>query len=290
MVLRQSAISLLVNCIVVADIRHRGYRHRHAIKIRVAKNRIEARGTSTAPSPDADAGRIDEWPFDDRPDSVSLILRVQHTHPAVDRLAPRSASRSRGASIVYANDNVTLLPQHRVPHTAEPSPCVEHGLPPGFAVDMKQHRVAFLRVEVGRLDHPAVELHTIADIHAEELRLALSKFAQSLLQVSIINQHSQLRVLWQPDDLHHRGHGEGRISMDRQIAAGRNEVAVRTRLACRGKFLGRPGAVEPRTEKVTLSRVVRRCRKIEPAASLNNPLDADYIITARCNASHILAV
>src|SRR5215475_6648835 len=150
MVLRQAAITLLVDRIVVADVRHRGDSHRHAVKIRVTENRIEARGTSAAPSPDADTARINEWPFDNGPDSVGLILRIQHAHPAIDSLAPCTASRRRRAAIVYTNDDVPLLRQHRVPNNAYSTPCVEHSLPPRFAIYIKKHRVAFLRIEVRR--------------------------------------------------------------------------------------------------------------------------------------------
>src|SRR5262245_33052045 len=136
MVLGQAAITLLVDRIVIADIRHRGDSHRHAIKIRVAENGIQARRASAAPSPDADTARINEWPFADCPDGVRLILRIQHTHMAVDRLAPRPASRSRCATIVYAYDNVTLLRQHCVPDKPYPAPFVEYGLCPWFAIYM----------------------------------------------------------------------------------------------------------------------------------------------------------
>ena len=161
-----------------------------------------------------------------------MILRIQHANPAIDRFTPGSAARRGGAAIVYAHDDVALLRQHRMPH-ATAAPGVERRLPPGLAVDVKEHRVAFLRIEAGRLDHPAVKLHAFAYVDAEELRRTWFELAETFLQFVIVDQRPHTGVLRQADDLYGRNPRERRIDVNRQVATRRENVMMTTRLACR---------------------------------------------------------
>src|SRR2546423_14786474 len=119
-----------------------------------------------------------------------------------------------------------------MPH-AIAAPLVERGLSPRLAVDVKKHRVAFLRIEVGRLDHPAVKLHAFAYIDAEELRRAWLEFAKTLSQFVIIDQRPHTGVLRQANDLGGRNSRERRIDVNGQITARRENVMMITRLVCR---------------------------------------------------------
>src|SRR5207248_8895001 len=113
--------------------------------------------------------------------------------------------------------SVALLRQHRMPH-AVAAPLVERRLSPRLAVNIKEHRIAFLRIEVGRLDHPAVELHAFAYVYAEELRRAWLEAGETLLQLVIIDQRPHPGVLRQADDVDGGNPREGRIDVNREIA------------------------------------------------------------------------
>src|SRR6266567_5855186 len=173
MILRQPAITLLVDCVVITNVGNRRDRHRHAIEIWIAKDRIKTGRTSAAPTPNTDARRVNEWPFADGPGGVCLILRIKQSHFAIDRLAPGPAARRRRAAIVDTEDYVALLRQHPMPHKRPSAPIVNNGLRRRFAIDIKQNGVMFVRVKIRRLDHPTVQLHAFANIDTEELRQRL---------------------------------------------------------------------------------------------------------------------
>src|SRR5678815_4452925 len=67
MVIRQSAVSLLVNRVVVMKIWNRRDSHSRRINVAVTEHRIERRRAAATPTPDPDARRIDERPLRDRP-------------------------------------------------------------------------------------------------------------------------------------------------------------------------------------------------------------------------------
>src|SRR5262249_60444660 len=117
--------------------------------------------------------------FDCGSGRVGLVECVADGYLRVNGFSPGSAARGRRAAVVDADDEISLLRQHRMPHLGSASPRIEHCLPPRFAVDVKERRVAFLWIEVRRFDYPAVELNAITDRHAEELRLALPELAEA---------------------------------------------------------------------------------------------------------------
>src|SRR5687768_11211963 len=142
----------------------------------MTKQRVQRRRTAAAPAPNADASRIDVRKLRDRTRGRSLIARVNDTHLAINDLAPRAPTRRRRAAVINTHHDVTLLGQHRMPHPIAAAPTIQNRLSPRLAVNMKQHRILFLAVETGRLDHPAVELHAIADVNFEKLSRGWPQF------------------------------------------------------------------------------------------------------------------
>jgi len=140
MILRQAAVTFLVDRVVVAQVGHRRDRHPHLIKVRIAKHCVESRCPSAAPAPHTNPRRIDERPRPDDPRCTSLIPRIHYSHFTIDNLAPRSASRGRRSAIVHAKHDVALLSKHPMPHQPVSAPPVEHRLRPRLAVNVKQHR------------------------------------------------------------------------------------------------------------------------------------------------------
>src|SRR5262245_15913036 len=102
-ILRQAAIALLIDRIVITNIGDRRHGHRRLVKIGIAEDRVQAGRPSTAPAPDADARSVDERPLDDGPYGVGLIERIAYANLAVDGFAPRAAARRGRAAIVHAH-------------------------------------------------------------------------------------------------------------------------------------------------------------------------------------------
>ena len=146
-------------------------------------------------------------------------------------------------------------------HTAR-TPSIEYRLIPRFAIDVKEHWVAFLRVKIRRLDHPAVKLHAFApvsvtDAYFEKFLRALFELVQPFLQFAVINQRPHVGVLRQTDNLGNRWLLESRIGVNCQLAARRNVVIVRAWLTGRRQAFSFAVAVEPHTEEIFLRRVLR---------------------------------
>ena len=57
-----------------------------------------------------------------------------------------------------------------MPEIIGAAPVVQDRLRRWLAVDVKENGIAFVGIEVRRLDDPAVQLDAVADVHAEELR------------------------------------------------------------------------------------------------------------------------
>src|SRR6266567_5986969 len=74
MILRQSAISLLIDRVVIAKVRNGRHRFARAVEIRITEHRVQSRGAAAAPSPNSDPRRVNKRPFDDCLDGVCLIL------------------------------------------------------------------------------------------------------------------------------------------------------------------------------------------------------------------------
>src|SRR6266568_4204687 len=74
MILRQSAISLLIDRVVIAKVRNGRHRFARAVEIRITEHRVQSRRATTTPTPDSYARGIDKGPFDDCLDGVCLIL------------------------------------------------------------------------------------------------------------------------------------------------------------------------------------------------------------------------
>src|ERR1043165_5187738 len=204
MILRQRAVALLINRIVEADVGNRRNRHSHLIQAGVTKQSIERRRSAAAPSPNRDPVRIDERPLIDRAHGVSLILGIYYSLLPIENLAPGASARRRRAAIVNAHYDVAVLRQQPVPHEVSAAPLVQNSLRGGFAIDVKKNRVAFMRIEIRRLDHPAIKLHPVADIDAKELARALLQPGQPLAQFFVVDQRSHGGVLWQSNDIEDR--------------------------------------------------------------------------------------
>src|SRR6185369_14672837 len=146
-------------------------RHRHAgrINIRVAKHRVQRRRTAATPSPDSDPAWIYERPLCDRTCGRSLVSGIHDSSLAIKYFSPCAATRRWCATIVDTHHDVSLLCEHAVPQSGSAHPDVERSLSPRFGVSVKQHRITLLRIEIGRLHHPSVELHAVADVDLEEL-------------------------------------------------------------------------------------------------------------------------
>src|ERR1044071_3872996 len=128
MVLWQPAVSLLVNRVVVMNVRHGRDGYASCINIGIAEHRIECRRTAAAPTPDRDPSRIDERPLRDRARRRSLVTRIHNAHLAIDDLAPRTATRRGCAAIVDAHHDVTMLREQLVPEIIPTKPRIEYGL------------------------------------------------------------------------------------------------------------------------------------------------------------------
>src|SRR5687767_8643594 len=87
----------------------------------------------------------------------------------MDDLAPRTATRSRCAAVIDAAGHVACLRQNPMTHPVATSPTVQHPLTPPFAISIPHHPITFLRIEVGRIDPPAVQLHPLADVAFDKL-------------------------------------------------------------------------------------------------------------------------
>ena len=129
--------------------------------------------------------------FANRARRRSLITRIHYPHLAIDDLSPRTTTRRRRATIIDAHHEVSLLRQHLVPQRFSPAPAIHHRLSPRLAVNMKQHRITLLRIEIVRLHHPAVELHAFTDIDFEKLRRRLFQLRQTILHLAVIDQRSR---------------------------------------------------------------------------------------------------
>src|SRR6185503_608159 len=137
--------------------------------IRITKHRIKRRRAAAAPTPNRDPRRVDKRPLVDRPDCIRLVLRTDDPYFAIDDLAPAAAARRRRAAIVDAHHDVTLLREQPVPHKVKAAPLIEYRLSGRFAIDVEQNRIALIRIEIGRLDHPAIKLHAFANVDPKEL-------------------------------------------------------------------------------------------------------------------------
>src|SRR6185369_3649198 len=168
-ILRQAAVSLLVNRVVIPDIRNRRHRQPNLIDIWITKHRIQRRRSPTAPTPDTYSARIHKRPFANSSRGVRLILRIHNPQLSVNYFSPQPATWCRSASIVDTHHDVTLLGQHHVPQFISPTPAIEDGLSPRFAVHIAEHRILLLWIEIRRLNHPAIELHTFAYVDLEKL-------------------------------------------------------------------------------------------------------------------------
>src|ERR1044072_2098703 len=257
MILGQPAISFLVNRVVVMQIGHWRDRDSRRIHVRVTKHSIQCRRTTAAPTPDADASRIDKSPLRNRTSRSRLVAGVHDSHLAIDDLAPGTTTRRRRAAIVDAHHDITLLREHLVPQAISTTPTVHHCLSPRLAINVEQHWITFLAVEVMRLHHPAVELNAVTNIDFEKLRRSLFQLREPILRLLVIDERSCHCVLRQGHDLSHRNLVEGGIEMNREVAARRDVVTMHTRNV-RGRqsfFLAR--AVDAYTIEITLRRIVR---------------------------------
>ena len=91
-----------------------------------------------------------------------------------------------------------------MPDAISTEPGIQHGLSPWLTVNVEQHRIAFLRIEIRRLHHPAVELNTVADVYFEKLGRRLFQLRQPVLHLLVVDQGSRHRVLRQAHHVRHR--------------------------------------------------------------------------------------
>ena len=102
------------------------------------------------------------------PHRVRLLPARQNADRAVDHFSPRAAARRRRAAIVHGGHYVALIRDHVLPQMT-PAPGVLGRLTRRLAVDVHQQRIDFGRIEIGGLDHPAIERDSVRHRHLEEL-------------------------------------------------------------------------------------------------------------------------
>src|SRR5690606_11524293 len=79
------------------------------------------------------------------------------------------AAPSSRAAVVDTDHDDAALGEQLVPQVAASAPGVRHGLRAGAAVHVEQRCVPARRIEVGRLDHPAVQRNAVRGLELEEL-------------------------------------------------------------------------------------------------------------------------
>ncbi len=177
-----------------------------------------------------------------------------------------------------------------MPQSITTTPTIHHRLAPRFAVNIEQHRITFLRIEVGRLHHPTVELHTLADVDFEELRRRLLQLRDAFLSLFVIDQRSRHAVLRQTHHFRHRNFVEARVNMNRDLAARRDVVTMHTGNTRRRQSFFPSAALNANAIQVTLRCVFRRSKKVDPAILRIHSLDTDHVVVARRDQLHVTAV
>jgi hypothetical protein len=123
-------------------------------------------------------------------DRGRLVARGELAHGAVDDLAPVATLERWGAAVVEARHDVATIGEHVEPEVAATAPRVAHCGARGLAVNVDQERVALGGVEVGWLDHPAIELHSLADVQLQELRLPQVERRYRVARPGIVHEHA----------------------------------------------------------------------------------------------------
>ena len=199
---------------------------------------------------------IDEGPLANLARGRGLVRRGQDADLPVDRLAPGAAAWRGGTPVVDAHHDVAALRQHLVPQGVVATPAVEDGLARRLAVDVDEQGVAPTGLHLGRLDAPAVELDSAADVNAEELRRPAREGGHRLALPGVGGEDPDPRVLGKADEVGERRIVEPRLRVERTAAVGRHLVGVRARLARGRQALGPPSPVEARPEQIPLRRVL----------------------------------
>src|SRR5690606_4578868 len=141
---------------------------------------------------------------------------------------------------------------------------VDHGLRTRAAVDVHQHRVPTRLVEVGRLDHPAVQLDAIARLEREELGRARPRALQFPGDGVVVDQLADQGAVrfvkarrWRDvrTGIRVDVEGEARTQVD-AVAAGLLRDALEA------------PAIQSDTVEVTLDRALLTRQEIDPAVRL----------------------
>src|SRR5262245_12945870 len=99
-----------------------------------------------------------------------LLLRGEHTHRAINHLAPGPAFWRGRASIVEARNDITIIGQARQEEPSRPRPTVIDGCARRLAIHTYDQRIFFRGIELSRFDQPTIELNAVTDVNLKEFR------------------------------------------------------------------------------------------------------------------------
>ena len=275
--LRRAHVAFLVDRVVQSLVRHVGDGDARVVKLGVAEHHVQRHRTAAAPSPDAHAIGVEVRAIGQHgAQPGGLVSRGHHADLPVDRLAPVAPARGRGAMVVHAGNDISLLRHQQVPHVgiAVGAPVVDHRLAGRLAIDVHQQRVALLRVEVRREHHPRVERHPVADIDGEEFDVALRRGGQVGAGAGIVDDHLPVGMVGQGDQRPGRRIVEARPGVDRPLRIGRHVVGMHGRRACGGQPFGTGVTRQRRAVEIAPGIVVGRGEVIGPATAR---IDADQL-------------
>ena len=270
-VLRQPHVAFLVDRVVEPLVGHRRDRHADLDRRRdsgTSRSACSSRRRSSPRSPTRVA--IDERvPRGEsrarpRPDPATTDRRPCRRRPCAtprpSAPACRGCRRWRRCSPAFG--------ERAVEEHAVAAPAIDDRLARRLAVHVEEQRVLPCGIEVGRLHHPAVERHAVADVDREELdRRASARGASFALQRRVVDQRAQRR----DGRAGSRGRSTGGASKreyvwNAQRAIRRDVVAVRAAADLRASGARAAAAVEAARDRDTARvAVVRRRDEIDPA-------------------------
>ena len=130
--------------------------------------------------------------------------------------------------------------------------------PAGLAVDVDEDGIPFRGVEVGRLEHVAVDLHTVPGVHLEVLDRRLEQRGDLLLQCGVVVDQGDPLVLGQRDELADARVVESRVPVSRESSVRRDRVGVRAGELRRRDADGIALTVERGAVQIALRGILRR--------------------------------
>ena len=247
----------------------------------MTEHQVQRGRTATAPTPDRHTRCIHIRTLEDLRRGHGLVADIDDPDLPVDRFPPVPALGAGCTAIVQGNINITVLRHVSFidPVAARPE-TIGHGLRCGLGIDMKNDRIFFGRIEPGRPDHPAVQLHAIGRLHPEELHRVRGRgqLRQGICHGTLSTARGP--VIRQAYPFAHPRNAMVVEAMDRYTPTGGNIIFMGPRLTFGGQSLRRLSTFDPDPVEVSARSIIRRSRKINISAALIHAVDVDQVVGA----------